>query len=136
MRNNLCDGKIRGKNLSQDCQKSHYKKQPLVRPAVPDWHGREEKKETIEPEGALEVSTSLDTGNASAPQHYDTQKDSEQVLQEGTEAKIEVSQFDNNKQRANSNILHGKPGLVPLEPSLLSPTTYDGNNKSELKKRT
>ena len=88
---------------------------------------------TTEPEEALEALTPLDTGNASAPQHYDIQKDSEQVLQEGTEATIEVSQFDNTKQRANSNILHGKTGLVPLEPSLPSPTTHDGNNKSEAK---
>ena len=72
--------------------------QPLVCPAVPDQHGREQTKETTEPEGALEVPTSLNTDSASAPQNYDTQKDSEQVLQEGTEA-----------------ITEGKPGLRPSE---------------------
>ena len=92
--------------------------QPLVRPAAPERHGKEKKEETIEPEAALEVPTLLDTGSASAPHHYDTQKDSEQVLQEGTEAKIKVSQFYNNKQLANSDTLHGKPGLWPAEPLL------------------
>ena len=74
--------------------------QSLVRPAVPDRHSREQKKETTNPEGALEVPTSLNTGSASDPQHYDTQNVSEQVLQEGTEARIKVSQFDNNEQLA------------------------------------
>ena len=104
--------------------------QSLVRPAVPDRHSREQKKETTDPEGALKVPTSLNTGSASAPQHYDTQKDSEQVLQEGTEAIIEVSLSD-DKQRANSDTLHEKPGLWLAESSLQTPTTHDNNNKSE-----
>ena len=104
-----------------------------VHSAVPDEHGREDKKETTDPEVALEVPILPDTGSASAPQHHDTQKNSEQVLQRGTEAITEVSLFDNSKQLANSNTLHGKPGLWPAEPSLPIPTTHDGNNKSEAK---
>ena len=48
-------------------------------------------------------------------QHYDTQKNSGQVLQKGTKA-----------------ITRGKPGLWPVKPSPLTPTTQDGN-KSEAK---
>ena len=79
------------------------------------------------------VPTSLDTDCASVPQYYDTQRKSEQVWQEGTEAIVEVSQFDNNEQLANFNTLHGKPDLRLCEPSLPLPTTPDDNNKSEAK---
>ena len=102
-------------------------------PAVPDRHGRKEENETKEPEGALEVPTSMNTGSASVPQNYDTQKDSEQVSQGGTEAISKVSQFDNNEQLANSDTLHGKPGPQPSKPSLPVPAVYDhdDHNKSE-----
>ena len=103
--------------------------QLLVRPAAPDWHSREKKKGTTAPEAALEAPTSQDT--RSAPQYYDTQKNSEQVLQEGTEAIIEVSKFDDDKQLANPNTLHEKPGFWPAEPTLPIPSTCDGKNKSE-----
>ena len=98
-----------------------------------DRHGTERKKEFTEPEGALEVPTPLDTDRASAPQHYDTQRKSEQVWQEGTEAIIKVSQFKDSKQEANSKTLHEKPDLRPSEPLLSTPTALEDNNKSEAK---
>ena len=88
--------------------------QSLVRPAMPDRHSREQKKETTDPEGALEVPTSLNTGSASTPQQYDTQNPSEQVSQEGTEARI--------KRKTGS------------WPSGSSPPIPNGNNKHEAEK--
>ena len=41
--------------------------QPLVCPTMPDRQGKEETKETSEPEGALEVPTSLNHQNPSKP---------------------------------------------------------------------
>ena len=56
----------------------------------------------------------MDAANASVSQTYDAQKDSELVLQGGTESTSKVSQ--SNKQSANSNILHGIPDPQPLTP--------------------
>lgn len=64
-------------------------RQLLTHLAGPDQHSRATKKETMKPEEAREVVTSLVTGNTSASQHYDTQMNFEQVLQKGTEATIE-----------------------------------------------
>ena len=102
-------------------------------PAMPDRHGKEEEDETTEQGVAWEVPTSMNTGSASVPQNYDTQKESEQVLQGGTEAISKVSQFDNNEQLANSDTLHEKPGPQPSKPLLLVPTVHghDDHNKSE-----
>ena len=65
--------------------------------AMPDRQGKEEEDKTTEPGVPWEVSTSTDTGNASVPQPYDVQKDSDQVLQGGTEAIFKVSHSDNNE---------------------------------------
>ena len=54
----------------------------------------------------------MDAVNASVPQTYDAQKDSELVLQGGTEATSQVSQ--SYKQPTNSDLLHGIPDLQPL----------------------
>ena len=65
----------------------------------------------------------MDTVNASVPQIYDAQKESELVLQGGTEATSQVSQSDNNQQLANSDILHGIPDLLPSTQQLTVDTT-------------
>ena len=66
----------------------------------------------------------MDTGSASVPQYYDAQKESEQVLQRGTEAIFKVSQSDHNEEIANSDTLHEKPGPLPSKPSLPVPTAH------------
>ena len=71
-----------------------------------------------------EVTTSTNTGNALVPQHYDVQKDSDQVLQGGTEAIVKVSQSDIIDQIANFDTLHEKPGPLPSKPSLLVSTVH------------
>ena len=100
---------------------------------MPDRHGKEEEDKTTEPGVAGEVPTSMDTGSTSVPQNYDTQKESGQVLQGGTEAISKVSQFDNNEQLANSDTLHEKPGPLPSKPPLPVPVAHghDDQNKSE-----
>ena len=71
----------------------------------------EPEVETTQPNGARDVISPVDTANASVPQIYDAQKESELVLQGGTEATPQVSPSVNNKQLANPDILHGIPDL-------------------------
>ena len=104
------------KEKQEDLVYTSNDQQLLTHPADPDRHGRARKKETTKPEEAREVLTSLDTGNASAPQHYDTQMNSEQVLQGGTEAIIEEN-----------------PGPWLAESLLQIPATQDDNSKSDAK---
>ena len=85
----------------------------------------EPKEKTPQPNKARDVSPPMDAANASVSQTYDAQKDSEQVLQGGTEATSQVSQ--SNKQSANSDLLHGIPDLQPLTPSLTVNTTSASN---------
>ena len=60
---------------------------------------------TTTPEQSLQQEPEVvETANASVPQIYDAQKESELVLQGGTEATSQVSQSDNNQQPANSDI--------------------------------
>ena len=87
-------------------------------------NGKEEEAKTTEPRVVWEVPTSMDTGSASVPQNYDAQKESEQVLQGGTEAISKVSQSDNNERIANSNTLHEKPGPLLPKPSLPVPAVH------------
>ena len=106
-------------------------KQPC--PAMPDRHGKEEENETRGLGVTWEVPTSMNTGSASVPQNYDAQKESDQVLQGGTEATSKVSQSNNNERKANPDTLHEKPGHLPSIPLLPVPTiqSHDDQNKPD-----
>ena len=58
----------------------------------------------MEPGVIWEVPISMDTRRTSVPQDYDVQKESDQVLQGGTEATSKVSQSKNMAMTTKANL--------------------------------
>ena len=111
-------------------------KQNQPRSAMPDQHGQEEEDKTTELGVPWEVPSSMNTGSASVSQIYDSQKESDQVLQKGTEAIFKVSQSNNNEQLANFDTLHGKPDPLPSKPLPLDQNKSEGRQRKDARKIT
>ena len=79
--------------------------QPLVRPAVPDRHGREETKETTEP--SLPIPTTHDDNNKSEAKEEDLTSHQNQFTQttvEGHQTTSNQESPDNQQDPANSTL--------------------------------